>query len=92
MGLITKEQEKAVKRLNSALKNLNKMKIVFVINNVGARYVEYKDTGVLNAPNRRAVEIELTPEQVEKIGIRKIGFDCGEDVMETIESVSLKSL
>ena len=54
--------------------------------------MDYTHTGVLNAPNRRAVEIELTPEQVEKIGIKKIGYDCGRDVMETVESVSLNSL
>jgi len=43
------------------------MKILFVINDGDARYMEYEHTGVLNAPTRRAVEIELTPEQVEKI-------------------------
>lgn len=54
--------------------------------------MEYEHTGILNAPNRRAVEIELTPEQVEKIGIRKIGVNCGRDLMETVESVSLNAL
>lgn len=68
------------------------MKILFVINDGDARRMEYEYTGVLNAPNRRAVEIELTPEQVEKIGIRKIGVSCGKDVMETVESVSLSAL
>lgn len=65
------------------------MKILFVISDVYGRYLEYEHTGVFNVPNRRAVEIELTSEQIEKIGISKIGFDCGSDVMETIESVSL---
>lgn len=68
------------------------MKILFVINDGDGRYMEYEHTGILNAPTRRAVEIELTPEQVEKIGIRKIGVNCGKDVMETIESVSLNAL
>lgn len=68
------------------------MKILFVINDGDAHYMEYEHTGILNAPNRRAVEIELTPEQVEKIGIRKIGVNCGRDVMESIESVSLNAL
>ena len=68
------------------------MKILFVINDGDGKYMDYTHTGVLNAPNRRAVEIELTPEQVEKIGIKKIGYDCGRDVMETIESVSLNAL
>lgn len=65
------------------------MKILFIINDGNSRFMEYQCTGILNAPNRRAVEIELTPEQVEKIGIQKIGIDCGRDVMETIESISL---
>lgn len=68
------------------------MKLLFVINDGDARIMEYEHTGVLNTPNRRAVEIELTPEQVEKIGIRKIGVSCGKDIMETIESISLNTL
>ena len=68
------------------------MKILFVLNDGDARYVEYEHTGILNARNRRAVEIELTPEQIEKIGIRKIGINCGKDINETVESVSLNAL
>lgn len=68
------------------------MKILFVINDGDGKYMDYTHTGVLNSPNRRSVEIELTPEQVEKIGIKKIGYDCGRDVMETVESVSLNAL
>jgi hypothetical protein len=64
------------------------MKILFVINDNAACYMEYEHTGILNAPNRRAVEIELTPEQVEKIGIQSIGKNYGKDIMETIESIS----
>lgn len=66
------------------------MKILFIINDGDGRFLEYEHTGVLNAPNRRAVEIELTSEQVEKIGIRKIGVNRGGNfVTETVESVSL---
>lgn len=43
------------------------MKILFVINDGDGKYMDYTHTGVLNAPNRRAVEIELTPEQVEQL-------------------------
>jgi hypothetical protein len=68
------------------------MKILFVINDCDVRYMEYEHTGILNAPNRRAVEIELSSEQVAKIGIRKIGVSLGKDVMESIESVSLNAL
>lgn len=67
------------------------MKIIFVINDSPARYMEYQHTGTLNAPNRRAVEIELTPEQIKQIGIQKIGVDRGKDIMETIESVSVNA-
>jgi len=65
------------------------MKILFIINDGDGRCLEYEHTGILNAPHRRAVEIELTPEQIEKINIQKIGVSCGKDVMETIESVSV---
>ncbi len=68
------------------------MHILFILNDVDARYMEYEHTGVLNAPNRRAVEIELTPEQLKKIGIRKIGVNCGKDIVETVESISLSAL
>ena len=60
------------------------MKILFIINNGNDCYEYYAHTGILNAPSRRAVEIELTPEQIEKIGINK--FD---NIHESIESVSL---
>ena len=65
------------------------MEIIFVINDGDGRYIEYEHTGVLNAPNRRAVVVKLTPEQVAAIGIQKIGVNCGRDVLETIESVSV---
>ena len=67
------------------------MKILFVINNGNACFMEYEHTGILNSPKRRAVEIELTPEQIDKIGISKIGVSCGKDIMESVESVSIIS-
>lgn len=66
------------------------MKLIFVINDGDGRYLEYCHTGVLNAPNRRSVEIELSENQIKEIGLQKIGANCGKDVMESIESVSLK--
>ena len=67
------------------------MKLLFVINDGDAKYVEYEHTGVLNAPSRRAVEIKLTSDQIKKIGIKET--KCfnreGAPVMETIESVSI---
>ena len=69
------------------------MKIIFVINDADAKYVEYEHTGVLKSPNRRAVEIELTSDQVQKIGLKSTGYyNNGKDVIETIESVSLTLL
>lgn len=69
------------------------MKLLFVINDGDAKYVEYEHTGVLNAPSRRAVEIELTSEQVEKINIKETGFygRAREPIRENIESVSICS-
>ena len=67
------------------------MKIIFVINDSEARYVEYVNTGILNTPSRRSVVIELTKEQIEKIGIRKIGFNGVRYLVENIESVSICS-
>lgn len=42
------------------------MKILFVINDSNRCYMEYEYTGIMSSPKRRAVEIELTPEQIEK--------------------------
>ena len=65
------------------------MKLLIIINDGYSKYLEYEYTGILNAPNRRSVEIELTPEQINKISLRKIGVDKGKDVTESIESISL---
>jgi hypothetical protein len=65
------------------------MKILFVINNFQSTMLEYEHTGMSLATVRRAVEIELTDEQIQKIGIRQLGMDCGKPYFETIETVSL---
>lgn len=65
------------------------MKLLFVITDADGRYIEYQATGQLNNPHKRAVEIELTPEQIEKLKLKTIGINVGRDVKETIESVSL---
>lgn len=67
------------------------MKLIFIINDGLGQYIAYQATGVLNAPKRRSVEIELTKEQVDKINLKIIGTDKGIKISETIESVSLKS-
>lgn len=63
------------------------MKILFIINDGAARYMEYEHTGVLISVKRRCVEIELSGDQVKSINLEKT-FN-GEE-LETIESVSLK--
>lgn len=65
------------------------MKLLFVINNIQEAYHEYKNTGSMPAVKKRSVEIELTDEQVRKIGIRNIGYSSRTPITETIESVSL---
>ena len=65
------------------------MKLVFVINNIQEAYYEYENTGSMPAVKKRFVEIELTDEQVRKIGIRNIGYSSRTPITETIESVSL---
>ena len=65
------------------------MKILFVMNDGIDRLIEYEHTGVMNAPYRRAVEVELTDDQIKKIGIRPLGIDQGKQIYETIESISL---
>ena len=67
------------------------MKLIFLINDSEGRYLDYTHTGILNSPARRSVVIELTPDQVEKIGIRKLGVNGVKNVMESIESVSICS-
>jgi hypothetical protein len=67
------------------------MKIVFVLNDGDGRYLEYEHTGILNAPKRRAVTIELTPDQVQQINIQQIGVDRGRPILESIESVSIEA-
>ena len=88
-GRLSHDSEKQIDEDNGEIDKNAIMKILFVINNSLGTYLEYEHTGILNTPNRRAVEIDLTPEQIKKIGLRKIGVNCGEDLMETIESISL---
>jgi len=52
------------------------MRIFFIINN--------SETG-----RKRIAKVELTKEQIEKIGIRKIGTNTKGDLFETIEGISL---
>lgn len=65
------------------------MKLLFVINDSGARHLEYCATGIYNNPSMRCVTITLTPEQINEIGLRKIGTNSGRDVYETIQNVAL---
>jgi hypothetical protein len=62
------------------------MKLLFVLSDCDARMIFLQTTSGIT---RRAVEIELTPEQMEKLTLEKIGVNCGHDVHETVESVSI---
>lgn len=71
------------------------MKLLVVINDTSGKWLEYQCTGVLNQLDRRVVEIELTKDQIDKIGLKQIGLKQigtakGEPMYETIESVTLK--
>jgi hypothetical protein len=65
------------------------MKLLFVLNDSWGVQMYLEHTGILIAPHRRSVEIELTEEQIKKINKQKIGIDRGIDKYETIESISL---
>ena len=65
------------------------MKILIVVNDSWTRYMDYEHTGVLTAPERRAIKIELTKDQQDKIGLREIGTKNGKPVYESIKSISI---
>ena len=65
------------------------MKLLVVISDANGRHLEYQMTGIFNPPHIRTVEIELTNEQLEQIGLRKIGVDRGRDIYENIREVAL---
>ena len=66
----------------------NLIRLLFVFNDWWVQSEICVYSGVLNNVRRRAVEIELTKEQVEKINIHKISIHNITD-FEIIESVSL---
>ena len=61
------------------------MKITFILSDTwGAwNHMEYNNTRI--SPAKRTVSIELTPEQIDQIGIRVVGNNCGRAMMETIQ-------
>ena len=63
----------------------NTKKILFIISNSDAQMIFEQTTSGIK---RRIVEIELTPEQVEQLNIKRIGTNCGNPVYENIESIS----
>ena len=65
------------------------MKLLFIITNQWVAYMDYEHTGTMPQLKKRAVDIELTAEQIKQIGLQKIGFDLGKPVMEAIESVNI---
>lgn len=65
------------------------MKLLFILSDCDARMIFLQTTSGIT---RRAVEIELTQEQIEKLTLKKMGTNCGRDVHETIESISVLAL
>jgi len=61
------------------------MKLLFIFSNRDAQMIFLNTASGIT---RRAVEIELTKEQEEKLDIQKIGTNCGKDVFESLESIS----
>ena len=57
LGQINYLQQSRIYLVLFLTQNLNKMKILFVINDGDARRMEYEYTGVLNAPNRRLLKL-----------------------------------
>ena len=66
-------------------KNKN-MKFLIVLNDWLRCDVVCRNTGHMPALRRRAVEIQLTKDQIDKIGLRKVGL---KNLYEEIESISL---
>ena len=63
------------------------MKVGFVISNLHAVRMDLVHAQISSEPTRRAVTIDLTPEQIEQIGLRVVGVDRGEDRFEEITQV-----
>lgn len=66
------------------------MKIIFEIANMHAYRLDMMYAGKAPALARRVVSIELTPEQVEKLDLKKVGYDSGADVYEEIMALYLE--
>jgi hypothetical protein len=75
----TDSNSKPTISVNSQDADISFVSILFVVNDTMNKYQEYQATGVMNQVNRRAVKIELTTDQIKKLGIKDY---------ETIESIS----
>ena len=67
------------------------MKITFILANNHAARMDVIHANFSSTPPKRSVTIDLTPEQIEKIGIKKIGTNYGKDVYEEIHDVFVES-
>lgn len=65
------------------------MKLLFIFNDAPRCVLEAGYTGAMTAISRRTVEMELTPEQAERIKRTRLGTDCGRPVFESLESITL---
>jgi hypothetical protein len=66
----------------------SEMKLLIILNNSEDVLLTYRHTGYMKPVKRRAVEIELTKEQIKEININQLGTDGGMAITETIETIS----
>ena len=60
------------------------MKVTFILANIHGAYLDSMYTGVQRVPEKRTTTIELTEEQIKKIGIKEVGRNCERTMYEDI--------
>ena len=65
------------------------IKLLFVISDSDYKCTLREYWGIEEAVRRRSVEIELTDEQIKKIGLKMLTKYNDREIYESIESVSL---
>ncbi len=67
------------------------MKLTFIVANCHAARMDVIHGGFSRPPTKRSVSIELTTEQVQKIGLKMTGYDSGEETTEEILEVFVET-
>jgi hypothetical protein len=66
------------------------MVITFVIGDMYGHRLDMMYTGKAPTMKKRVASIELTPEQIAKISLKKVGVDLGKDQYEEIMEIFLE--